>query len=46
MVFNHDTSRFEIVATGHVTEDGASILSDLGAGLTLAAGIAIAHLLQ
>lgn len=36
MVFNHDTSRFEIVASGHVTDDGSRILSDDGAGLTLA----------
>lgn len=34
--FNHDTERFEIVATGHVTADGAKIVSDPEVGLTLA----------
>jgi len=34
--FNHASSRFEIVATGHVTDDGSQILSDPGAGLTIA----------
>ena len=34
--FNHDTERFEIVASGHVTPDGSTILSDSGAGLTIA----------
>lgn len=34
--FNHDTERFEIVASGHVTVDGSTILSDPGAGLTVA----------
>ncbi|HAB15818.1 MAG TPA: carboxypeptidase-like regulatory domain-containing protein, partial [Verrucomicrobiota bacterium] len=34
--FNHDTERFEIVSSGHVTNDGASILTDPGSGLTLA----------
>jgi predicted AlkP superfamily pyrophosphatase or phosphodiesterase len=34
--FNHDTSRFEIIASGHVTDDGAYILTDPGAGLGLA----------
>ena len=33
--FNHSTERFEIVSTGHVTTDGASILTDPGSGLTL-----------
>jgi formylglycine-generating enzyme required for sulfatase activity len=31
--FDHDTSRFEIVATGHVSEDGAEIVTDPGSGL-------------
>ena len=30
--FDHDTSRFEIVASGQVIADGASILSDPGVG--------------
>lgn len=34
--FDHDTMRFEIVATGSVTDDGQSIVSDTGSGLTLA----------
>ncbi len=34
--YNHDTERFEIVSSGHVTDDGARILTDPGAGLTLA----------
>ena len=34
--FNHDTERFEIVASGHVTNDGARIMTDAGAGLTIA----------
>ncbi|NOS99999.1 MAG: hypothetical protein HOP29_05180 [Phycisphaerales bacterium] len=34
--FNHDTARFEIVASAHVTEDGSSIVSDPGDGLALA----------
>ena len=34
--FNHDTERFEIVASGHVTPDASTILSDPGAGLTIA----------
>jgi alpha-tubulin suppressor-like RCC1 family protein len=33
--FNHDTERFEIVASGHVTEDGSTIVTDPGSGLTL-----------
>ena len=33
--YNHDTERFEIVASGHVNEDGATIMSDPGAGLTI-----------
>ncbi len=33
--FNHETERFEIVASGHVTPDGSTILSDPGAGLTI-----------
>jgi len=31
--FDHDTGRFEIVASGQVTSDGASILSDPGVGI-------------
>ncbi len=31
--FDHDTNRFEIVATGHVANDGANIISDPGAGV-------------
>ncbi|KAB2668333.1 MAG: hypothetical protein DVB31_06630 [Verrucomicrobia bacterium] len=34
--FNHDTERFEIVSSGHVSEDGAQIVTDPNAGLTLA----------
>ena len=34
--FNHDTNDFEIVATGSVTEDGATIQTDPGMGLTMA----------
>ncbi len=34
--FNHDTERFEIVASGHVTNDGARIMTDAGVGLTIA----------
>jgi hypothetical protein len=33
--FNHDTERFEIAASGHVTDDGATILTDPGSGLTI-----------
>ncbi|HWN93869.1 MAG TPA: hypothetical protein VNT99_02445, partial [Methylomirabilota bacterium] len=35
LTFNHDTERFEIVASGHVTEDGSKIICDPGAGLTI-----------
>jgi len=35
LTFNHDTERFEIVASGHVVEDGSVIKTDLGAGLTI-----------
>lgn len=34
--FNHDTGRFEIVASGHVSDDGATIETDPGAGLSVA----------
>jgi hypothetical protein len=34
--FNHDTNRFEIVSSGHVTEDGASVVSDVGSGIAVA----------
>jgi hypothetical protein len=34
--YNHDTERFEIVASGHVTENGARIVTDPGAGLAIA----------
>ncbi len=34
--FDHDINRFEIVATGHVTDDGFNILSDPGAGIVKA----------
>jgi len=34
--YNHDTRRFEIICSGHVREDSATIVSDPGAGLTLA----------
>ncbi len=34
--FDHDTSRFEIVSSARVTEDGSSIVSDPGSGLTVA----------
>jgi hypothetical protein len=32
--FDHDTNRFEIVASGTVDEDGAEIVTDPGVGLT------------
>ena len=34
--FNHDTERFEIVASGHVTDDGSTIVTDRGAGIDVA----------
>ncbi|MGE3312037.1 MAG: hypothetical protein AB7O66_18895, partial [Limisphaerales bacterium] len=34
--FNHDTERFEIVSGGHITNDGSTIVTDPGSGLTLA----------
>ncbi len=34
--FNHDTGKFEIIASGHVTADGASIVTDPGSGITVA----------
>ena len=34
--FDHDTGKFEIVASGSVSEDGARIMTDPGAGLSLA----------
>ncbi len=34
--FNHDTRRFEIICSGQVREDSATIVTDPGAGLTLA----------
>jgi len=34
--FNHDTMKFEIVATGSVSDDGSEIVTDPGAGLTVA----------
>lgn len=34
--FNHDTNRFEIVATGQVSDDGSTIVSDPGAGIATA----------
>ena len=34
--FNHDTERFEIVSSGHITSDGSTIVTDPGSGLTLA----------
>lgn len=34
--FNHSTQRFEIVASGHVSSDGARIVTDPGVGLPLA----------
>ncbi len=36
LTFNHDTERFEIVASGHVTNDGARIITDPGVGLNIA----------
>lgn len=33
--YNHDTERFEIVASGHVDAEGATIHTDPGAGLTI-----------
>jgi hypothetical protein len=34
--FNHDTRRFEIIASGHVTDDSSTIVTDPGAGLSIA----------
>jgi len=34
--FNHDTGRFEIVASGTVSEDGSVIRTDPGAGISVA----------
>lgn len=34
--FDHDTGQFEIVASGSVTDDGNEIVSDPGAGLSVA----------
>ena len=34
--FNHDTNRFEIVATGTVSADGSTIISDPGVGISVA----------
>src|SRR5690606_8574655 len=36
LTFDHETQKFEIVSSGHVSEDGATITSDRGSGLTLA----------
>jgi hypothetical protein len=36
LTYNHDSQRFEINASGHVTADGSTIVTDPGAGLTLA----------
>lgn len=34
--FNHDTGKFEIICSGHVTDDGSTIVSDAGTGLSIA----------
>ncbi len=34
--YNHDTERFEIISSAHVTSDSSRILSDPGAGLSIA----------
>ncbi len=34
--FDHATERFEIVASGHVTEDGQAMVSDPGSGISVA----------
>jgi len=34
--FNHETGRFEIIGSGHVSEDGAEIRSDPGVGVEVA----------
>ncbi len=34
--FNHDTERFDIIASGHVTDDGSTIVTDAGGGLSIA----------
>ena len=34
--FNHDTNRFDIVASGHVTNDGLSMISDPDSGISTA----------
>jgi hypothetical protein len=34
--FDHDTNKFEIVASGHVTDDGQFIVTDPGAGISVA----------
>lgn len=33
--FNHDTERFEVVATGSVSDDGSLIVSDADSGITV-----------
>ena len=34
--FNHDTGAFEVVGTGAVTDDGSEIVTDRGAGISIA----------
>ena len=36
MSFDHDTNRFEVVASAHVSDDGRFIVSDPGVGITKA----------
>ncbi len=34
--FNHATGKFEIIASGHVSDDGTTIVTDPGAGISIA----------
>ena len=43
LTFNHDTERFEIVASGHVVDDGSKIISDPVLDLPSRVGAAIAR---
>lgn len=36
LTFSHETGKFEIFGTGSVSDDGATIVTDAGSGLTLA----------
>ncbi|MNG38993.1 hypothetical protein D3C84_1268930 [compost metagenome] len=36
LTYNHDSQKFEVAASGHVSVDGSTIVTDPGAGLTMA----------